>query len=1006
MKPLTPSATPLDLKMVRVRLAGMSGRQYWRSLEELAQTKDFQEMLHREFPSQASEFTDEVSRRNFLKLMGASLALAGLTACTRQPMQQIVPYVRQPEEIVPGIPLYFATAMPFDGFGIGLLALSYEGHPTKIEGNPGHPTSLGATSVFQQAAILDLYDPDRSQAVTNAGEVSSWSLFLTTLINALEQQQSKRGAGLRILTETITSPTLASQLQNLLKKYPDAKWHQYQPTARNNAREGARMAFGEVVETRYYFNKARVILSLESDFLFSHPAGLRHTRQFTNGRRISKESTAMNRLYVVESTPTVTGSMADHRLPISSADVEGLARSLAQQVGVVMGSNVNASPADPHDKWIAAVARDLQNNRGASIVVAGEQQPPIVHALAHMMNQVLGNFGKTMDFTASAEAQPVNQVQSLRELVQDMDAGRVDCLVMMGGNPVFAAPADFQFAERLSKVKLRIHLSPGQDETSAYCHWHIPESHFLEAWSDVRAFDGTASIIQPLIHPLYDSRSAHELIEVMMLQPTRLGYDIVRDYWKSQIRGADFEQSWRRALHDGVITGTELQARQVQIKMSEGVPKASNRQGDKFANLEVSFLPDPGIWDGRFANNGWLQEIPRPFSKLTWDNAALVSPALAERIHVTNGDVVELRYKGRSVRAPIWITPGQAESSVTLHFGYGRTRVGRVGEGTGFNAYALRTSDAMWFGPGLEMIKTGERYLLASTQNNHNIQGRDIVRSGTVEEFRTKPDFIHEEEETPRRDDTLYNPEEYKSNDPAWGMVINLTTCIGCNACVVACQSENNIPVVGKDQVARGRDMLWIRVDQYFQGSVDNPRVSNQPVPCMHCEHAPCELVCPVEATLHDHEGLNLQVYNRCVGTRYCSNNCPYKVRRFNFFSYNDYRDESLRPMRNPNVTVRWRGVMEKCTYCIQRIAVTRITAKKEERRIGGNEVMTACQQVCPAEAIVFGDINDPNSNVAKHKAQPLNYSMLGELNTRPRTTYLAKLTNPNPELENQASKT
>jgi MoCo/4Fe-4S cofactor protein with predicted Tat translocation signal len=999
MKPLPSSSTPIDLAMVRAALVKTTGRQYWRSLEELAQTKDFQEMLHREFPAQASEFTDEVSRRNFLKLMGASLALAGVTACTRQPMQKIVPYVRQPEEIVPGIPLYFATAMPFDGFGIGLLALSYEGHPTKIEGNPGHPASLGATSIFQQASILDLYDPDRAQAVTNAGEVSSWDFFLTALIGVLEQQQPKHGAGLRILTETVTSPTLASQLQSLLKKYPNAKWHQYQPTARTNRREAALTAFGEAVETRYYFNKARVILSLESDFLFSHPEGLRHTRHFTNGRRVSKASPAMNRLYVVESTPTVTGSMADHRLPISSADVEGFTRALARQLGVSKGTNENSAVPDSHDEWIAAVARDLQNNRGASIVIAGEQQPSVVHVLAHLINQTFGNFGKTMDFATSAEAQPVDQVQSLRELVQDMDAGGVDCLIMMGGNPVFSAPADFHFADRLSKVKFRVHLSPGLDETSAYCHWHIPESHFLEAWSDVRAFDGTASIIQPLIHPLYDSRSAHDLVEVMMLQPSRLGYDIVRDYWKTQLHGADFESSWRKALHDGIVAGTELHPRQLQMKISGGVPAAVRQPGDKSANLEVSFLPDPGVWDGRFANNGWLQELSKPFTKLTWDNAALVSPALAERMHLSNGDMVELRFKGRSVRAPTWIMPGQAENSVTLHFGYGRTRVGRVGEGTGFNAYALRTSDAMWFGAGLEITKTGGRHLLASTENSHNLHGRDIVRSGTIEDFQERPNFVHTGEEIPRPDDTLYNLGEFKSNDPAWGMVINLTTCIGCNACVLACQSENNIPVVGKDQVARGRDMLWIRVDQYFQGNLDNPQVSNQPVPCMHCENAPCELVCPVEATLHDHEGLNLQVYNRCVGTRYCSNNCPYKVRRFNFLTYTDYRSESLKPMRNPNVTVRWRGVMEKCTYCIQRIAATRITAKKENRRIGGNEIMTACQQVCPAEAIVFGDMNDPNSNVAKHKAHPLNYSMLGELNTRPRTTYLAKLRNPNPGL-------
>ncbi|MDB6064260.1 MAG: molybdopterin oxidoreductase, iron-sulfur binding subunit [Pedosphaera sp.] len=1000
MKPLAPDTTPLDFAAIRSRLAGTHGQEYWRSLDELAQTKDFQQVLHREFPALASEFTDEVSRRNFLKLMGASLALAGLTSCTRQPIRQIVPYVKQPEEIIPGIPLSFATAMQWDGFATGLLVVSHEGHPTKIEGNPDHPSSLGATNVFHQASLLDLYDPDRSQAVTNVGEITTWSLFQTALNNALEEQKPKRGAGLRILTETVTSPTLSAQLQELLKTFPAAKWHQYQPNTRDNAHQGARMTFGEWVEPRYYFDKARVILSLDSDFLFSHPEGLRYTRKFTEGRRVSQEHASMNRLYVAESTPSITGSMADHRLPTSSADVENLARALAHRLGVDFKSTPPSSINGTLDKWIAAVALDLQNNQGSCLVVPGDRQPPVVHALAHMMNQKLGNFGKTLDFTASAEAQPIDQLQSLRELVQDMDAGRVECLVILGGNPVFSAPADFAFAEQLSKVKLRVHLSPQQDETSAYCHWHIPETHFLEAWSDARAFDGTTSIIQPLIAPLYDTKTVHELAEVMMQRPLRSDYDIVRDYWRTRLSGSDFESAWRKALHDGLISGTELPPRHLQIKSPDSLPPASPaQQTDKASALEVSFLPDPSIWDGRFANNGWLQELSKPFTKLTWDNAALISPALAEQRQLSNGDIVQLGFHGRTVRAPVWIMPGQAANSVTLHLGYGRTRVGRVGEGTGFNAYSLRTSDAMSFGSGLELTKTGARHLLASTQLEHSVHGRNIVRHGTIEEFRAKPGFLNEKSETPPPEETLYNAGEFKNSGPAWGMVINLSTCIGCNACVLACQSENNIPVVGKDQVSRGRDMLWIRVDQYFKGGLENPTISNQPVPCMHCENAPCELVCPVEATLHDHEGLNLQVYNRCVGTRYCSNNCPYKVRRFNFLRYSDYRDESLKPMRNPNVTVRWRGVMEKCTYCIQRISATRIQAEKENRRIGGNEVVTACQQVCPAEAIIFGDINDPNSNVAKLKARPLNYSMLGELNTRPRTTYLARLSNPNPDL-------
>ncbi|EEF61950.1 TAT-variant-translocated molybdopterin oxidoreductase [Pedosphaera parvula] len=1002
MKPFSQLPKAHDLSRIRESLAGTRGREYWRSLEEVAQTPEFEALLHREFPALASELTDEVSRRSFLKFMGASLALSGLTACTRQSVQKIVPYVKQPEEMVPGQPLYFATAMQWNGFATGLLIESHEGHPTKVEGNPDHPSSLGATNVFHQASLLDLYDPDRSQSVTNAGEISSWGLFLNALNAALEQQGKVGGGGLRILTETVTSPTLAAQLADLLKKYPDAKWHQYQAISRDHAQEGARAAFGEIVETHYKFDQARVILSLDSDFLFAHPAGLRNARHFAKGRRIGgQKKEAMNRLYVMESTPSITGSMADHRLPLEAGRIEALTRALAHQLGISSGSEPGAGSNETNGKWIAAVARDLQANAGACIVIAGEQQPPGVHALVHSINEKLGNAGKTIVYTASAEAKPVNQLNSLKELVQDMDAGKVDLLVILGGNPVFNAPPDFQFADRLLKVKLRIQLSSHFDETSQYCHWHIPESHYLEAWSDTRAFDGTTSIVQPLIEPLYTSKSAHELLGVMIQQPDRNGYDIVRDYWKSQKKWPDFEKGWRRALHDGVIAGTELKSKEVKLKGGSDLPPVAEMQQSASTKLELSFAPDPTIWDGRFANNGWLQECPKPFTKLAWDNAALVSPSLAEREHLANGNVVQLKFRGRTLHVAVWIVPGQAENTVTLTLGYGRRRVGKVGSGTGFDAYALRTSDALWFGNGLELIKTSDHYHLVTTQHSHNIHGRDIIREANVKEFQEHPASVQDQGELPSRDHTLYNPNEFQDGDYAWGMAIDLNTCIGCNACITACQSENNIAVVGKDQIGRGRDMLWLRVDQYFSGGLDNPEVNNQPVPCMHCENAPCELVCPVAATLHDHDGLNLQVYNRCVGTRYCSNNCPYKVRRFNFLEYSNYHTPVLKAMRNPNVTVRWRGVMEKCTYCIQRISSARISAKEKNRRIGANEIMTACQQVCPVEAIVFGDTKNPDSSVSKLKASLLNYSMLGELNARPRTTYLAKLRNPNPELEN-----
>ena len=1020
MKPATDSYPEMDIAAVRARLAGKRGPAYWRSLDELAQTSGFRNFLHREFPVQASEWTDGVSRRNFLKLMSASLALAGLTACTRQPIEAIVPYVKQPEEIVPGKPLFFATAMEHDGFATGLLVESHEGHPTKIEGNPDHPASLGATSVFDQAAILNLYDPDRSQSVLNAGNISTWGSFLGAINSALEAQQQGHGKGLRILTETVTSPTLAAQLQSLLKTFPAAQWHQFQPVSRDHVREGARVAFGEMVEAHYRFDKARVIVSLDSDFMFSHPFRLAYTRQFTDGRRLAAGRKEMNRLYAAESTPSITGSMADHRLPLASGEIAELARAIAAQIEGRAGAASLSGEA--RTRWISAVAGDLKKNRGSGIVIAGERQPPAVHALAHWMNQTLGNVGPTITYSASAEAQPVNQLESLRQLAADMDAGNVDVLVMLGGNPVFTSPADLSFAERLSRVKTRVYLGLEENETSAFCHWHIPQTHFLEAWSDTRAFDGTVSIVQPLIQPLYDGHSAHEVLEAMIRQPVHANYDIVREHWRQSNPSGDFEKAWRRAVHDGLIANTGLPAKTVQLKKdfdprnpsATPSPSPTGKTGERAdapsSGLELTFHPDPSIWDGCFANNGWLQELAKPITKLTWDNPALIAPALARQHQLSSGDLVELHFQGRSLRVPVWITPGQAENSIAVYLGNGRTRVGRVGEGAGFNAYELRTTGSLWFGAGLEISRKGGRYLLATTQQTHTVQGadnlqnRDIFFGGTLEQFHADPGFVQKDiqkadADTPPREDTLYNPNEHDYEGSRWGMAIDLTTCVGCNACVIACQSENNIPVVGKAQVNKGRDMLWIRIDSYFGGDPEAPEINHMPVPCMHCENAPCELVCPVAATVHDHEGLNLMVYNRCIGTRYCSNNCPYKVRRFNFLQYADYHTESLKPMRNPNVTVRWRGVMEKCTYCIQRISAARINSKEQDRKIRDGEVRTACQQACPAEAIVFGDLSDAESKVSKVKAQSLNYGMLANLNTRPRTTYLAKVRNPNPEL-------
>ncbi|MDZ7300800.1 MAG: TAT-variant-translocated molybdopterin oxidoreductase [candidate division KSB1 bacterium] len=989
-----------DLSALRAGLGKQRGQQYWRSLEELANTEEFQQYLQNEFTPHAVEKALPLPRRDFLKLMGASLALAGLNACTRQPEEKIFPYVKPPEEIVPGKPLYFATALLQGGYASGVLVESHEGRPTKVEGNPEHPASLGATDIFAQAAILTLYDPERSEVVINLGEISTWEAFITAISTELEGVRAKKGEGLRILTETVTSPTLASQMRALLAGLPAAQWHQYEPAGRDQVRDGSRLAFGEYLETQYRFDRAEVIVSLDSNFLIDMPGSLRYAREFSAKRRIQDGQKTMNRLYLVESTPTLTGTMADHRLSMRPSEIASFAHTLAAVLGI--GEEQNTGHNARMAKWIAALARDLQQHRGRSLIIAGEQQPAHVHALVHAMNQALGNVGTTVIYTDPVEARPVNQIESLRALANDMEAGRVDILLILGGNPVFTAPSDLNFADKLSRVRLRIHLSLYHDETSYLCHWHIPEAHALETWSDARAYDGTVTIMQPLIAPLYGGKSIHEVLAVFAGQPNRSSHDLVRDYWKAQRPAADFEKFWQTSLHDGLVNGTALPAKSVKLKPNQftaSYQQAVTKSESSASNIEIIFRPDPTIGDGRFANNGWLQELPKPLTKITWDNVAMISPAMAERMELANEDVVELKYQGRTVNAPIWITPGHPDHAVTVNFGYGRTRAGKIGTAVGVNFYALRTSSAPWFGTGLEIRKTGKRHALAATQMHHNMENRHLVRVGTLAEYSAHPNFAQELGHEPPPDLTLY-PDEHKNEGYAWGMVIDLNACMGCNACTIACQAENNIPIVGKTEVARGREMHWIRIDRYYQGNLDDPDTYHQPVTCMHCEHAPCEVVCPVAATVHSPEGLNEMVYNRCVGTRYCSNNCPYKVRRFNFLQYSDYQTPNMKLVYNPDVTVRKRGIMEKCTFCVQRINHARITAKLEDRDIRDGEVVTACQQVCPAQAITFGNLNDPNSRVAKLKAEPLNYGLLTDLNTRPRTSYLAKLRNPNPELE------
>ncbi len=929
--------------------------------------------------------TDRVSRRRFLALSGASLALAGGVACA-VPRDQIVPYVRPPRSLIPSEPLYFASADVLAGYAHGTLIETHTGRPTKIEGNVQHPASLGATDAFAQASVLNLYDPARSQTITSNGQISTWQAFSEQLRRLLAGLPAG-GDGLRFLSGAITSPTFAAQMQQISQLYPQARWHRWEPVGHDNARAGAQLAFGQVVDPRYHFDAADVVLSLDADTLAWSPGRVRYQHDVALRRR--PEQAALSRLYAVESTPSLLGATADHRLPLPAHAIEAFAFALAGALGVNVGAPATPPPpAGVPSGWLEALATDLRTRGRTALVVAGDAQPPSVHALVHSLNDALGSVGTTVEYTAPVEVDPVDNPMSLAELTGDMAGGRVAMLVMLGTNPAFTAPADVPFGANLANVATRIHLGAFDDETAALSTWHIPELHPLETWSDARAYDGTVSILQPVIAPLYDGHSAHELLALFANQPQMTSHDLVKDTWQTQ-HGADFDSYWRTILSAGAIDGTAFPTRQVSIRPGWGAGLQAAEQPPA-GSLELVFRPDPGVYDGRFASNGWLQELPRPLSKVTWDNVALVSPATAQRLGVANQDVIELQAQGRMVQAPVWVLPGQADDSIAVTLGYGRQLGAGVGTGIGFNTYALRTSTAPWFDTSLQVTRTGTTYSLASTQGHYDMEDRGLVLTVT-------PDRLQTPAESQQPTGSLYPAWPYPEN--VWGMVIDLNACVGCNACIVACQSENNSPVVGKEEVGRGREMQWLRVDTYYSGADQNPRILQQLVPCMQCEIAPCELVCPVGATVHSNEGLNDQVYQRCVGTRYCSNNCPYKVRHFNFFEYADFTTETLKLGRNPEVTVRSRGVMEKCTYCVQRITAARIQAETEGRPIADGEVLTACQAACPSGAIVFGNLADSASQVAQQRALARNYTLLAQLNTRPRTTYLATVPNPNPAI-------
>jgi MoCo/4Fe-4S cofactor protein with predicted Tat translocation signal len=999
---------PLTLEQVRQELKGVKGKRFWRSIDELADTPDFQAAVEREFPAATQEWVDPVSRRGFLKLMGASMALAGMAGCTKQPEETIYPYVKQPEDLVLGKPMFFATAHPFSTGGIPILVKSDEFRPIKIDGNPEHPYNRGGSDAFSQGTLLELYDPDRSQHVMLRGESREWAEFAREF--RIKVADTKDGAGVYFLSSMITSPTLARQWKEVQAAYPKAKLVQYDP-----ALAGTWLAKG--VNVQYALDQADVIVSLDADFLSGagFPGFHKLVRDYAARRKQPEKG--MNRLYSVESSPTTTGMKAEHRLGLRASEIPAFTAALASALGVagVQASSYSWTPEQ--QKFLNALAKDLKANAGKSVVIPGLYQDESVFSLALAINAALGNTGKTAIVSSEpAIPLPSDQIADLKSLVADLNAGKVTWLVTLNSNPVYNAPADLKFLDAFNKAGIVAHLGSSLDETGQIAHWHIPAAHYLEMWSDVRAYDGTVSIVQPMIEPLYGGRTAHDVFQILLDQPMNSSYEAVRTTWKSAIKG-DFETGWRKVLHDGWIESTAYATGGSVPAARASVPAPSSKD-----SIEVIFRPDPSIYDGRFANVGWLQELPKPITNLSWDNAAIISGATLSRLGLEEDDIVEISVGNGRVKAPVVVAPGHPDNSVTVYLGYGREFAGRVGSGAGFNAFLIRNTWAQMNATG-SLKKVEGKWGVAITKShyqdhrdpkvsgegngNNSMEGnealgpRGIIRYATLEEFKANPNFAHEGEgrETPTRDTTLFPNWNYNEAN-AWAMSIDMNSCTGCNACIVSCYAENNIPVVGKQQVRIGRNMQWIRIDTYFEGDLSTPRAHFQPMTCQHCENAPCEQVCPVGATVHTPEGLNTMVYNRCVGTRYCSNNCPYKVRRFNFLLFSDFETESLKLMRNPDVSVRSRGVMEKCSYCVQRINAAKIDADKENRNVRDGEVVTACQQACPASAITFGNMNDKKSKLSAERDQQRTYQVIADINTRPRTTYVAAVLNMNQELE------
>ena len=1029
-------------------------RAYWRSLDDLRDTEDFRAWMHREFPSNADLLEGE-DRRQFIKIMGASFALAGLgaTACRRIPEQKIVPYAARPQERIPGKPVEYASSAERGGVGHGLLVKTYDARPIKLEGNPDHPTTVGGCDAITQSEVLRVYDPYRSRTVLRDGKPSDAATFEGWMSE--HSVKLAENGSIAILSEASGSPSVSRMRQEFMSKFPKATWHEWEPINGDNARTGTGLAFGSPRRVQPMLENAEVVVCLDADPLHGHPAATRLSRDWAQRRRIEAANPAdqtLSRVYSIEGVLSVTGMNADDRLPMRPSDVPAFAAAVAAGVGVEVGGleelagGLTLEGVDA--EILAAIIEDLKSHRGSGLVLAGDGQPPAVHALAAAMNVALGNVGQTVAYTA--ETSP-SRTASIGSLVQRLNGPGVDTLVIIGGNPVYDAPAELDFAAAMAKAQHVVHLAFDVNETSQASEWHLPRPHFLESWGDTSAFDGTISITQPTIEPMMalsqKGWSTIELLATIAGAEPRDGYSIVRatEAVRSGSGGGTFEAHWRTILDAGIVEGTAatllVPDRVDASRIAGAVRNQASIKPD--AGLDFQFLTDSAVYDGRFVGVGWLQELPDPITKITWDNALLASPALCREEGFKEGTMVTVTVDGRSVEAAVFPVPGMAPGTIAMAIGWGRGEAaGPVGDSAGFDAYPLRTSSASWIVPGATVKATGAKYSFAQTQDHgaldaliesvpeKGIQERlpTLVRETDLDYYREHPDFAQHRVHVAHRL-SLWEETNLDGAKFRWAMSIDLNTCTGCGACITACQAENNIPVVGKDQIARGREMHWLRIDRYFKG--DNPdrpdAVFVQPVTCMQCENAPCEQVCPVAATVHDKDGLNVMVYNRCIGTRYCSNNCPYKVRRFNWFDYwrrdpireqeglfavkPDYYtsggpDEWRRMQFNPEVTVRTRGVMEKCNFCTQRIQAAKIKYKNEWAQNGGADfspdwsipegaIRCACEQACSTGAIVFGDLNDPKSEVSRIFARPVSYQLLEELNTKPRVRYVARISNP-----------